>query len=62
MFDLGIRQKDMIGEWAPRSKPGVTDVFSRAVVDGRAVGGDRRAVCLEASVEQVGDPRRDHRI
>jgi hypothetical protein len=28
MFDLGMRQKDMIGEWVPRSEPGVTDVFS----------------------------------
>jgi hypothetical protein len=28
MFDPGMRQKDMIGEWVPRSKPGVTDVFS----------------------------------
>jgi hypothetical protein len=28
MFDLGMRQKDMIGEWVPRSEPGLTDVFS----------------------------------
>jgi hypothetical protein len=28
MFDLGVRQKDMIGEWVPRSEPGVTEVFS----------------------------------
>jgi hypothetical protein len=28
MFDLGMRQKDMIGEWVPRSEPGVTDVFN----------------------------------
>lgn len=28
MFELGIRQKDMIGEWVPRSEPGVTDVIS----------------------------------
>jgi hypothetical protein len=27
-FDLGMRQKDMIGVWVPRSETGVTDVFS----------------------------------
>ena len=28
MIECGMRQKDMIGEWVPRSEPGVTDVFS----------------------------------
>jgi hypothetical protein len=26
-FELGLRQKDVIGEWIPRAWPGVTDVF-----------------------------------
>jgi hypothetical protein len=26
-FELGVRQKDVIGEWIPRSWPGVTDVY-----------------------------------
>jgi hypothetical protein len=28
MTECGLRQKDMIGEWVPRTEPGVTDVFS----------------------------------
>jgi len=28
MFECGMRPKDVIGEWVPRSEPGVTDVFS----------------------------------
>jgi len=27
-FELGVRQKDVIGEWIPRSEPGVTDVYA----------------------------------
>jgi len=30
MFECGVRQKDVIGEWIPRTEPGVTDVFSGA--------------------------------
>lgn len=26
-FELGVRQKDVIGEWMPRAEPGVTDVI-----------------------------------
>jgi integrase len=28
MIECGLRQKDMIGEWVPRTEPGVTDIFS----------------------------------
>lgn len=28
MIECGVRQKDAIGEWVPRSEPGITDVFS----------------------------------
>lgn len=28
MFELGLRQKDMIGEWVPRTEPGVSDVIA----------------------------------
>jgi hypothetical protein len=27
-FELGVRQKDVIGEWVPRDWPGVTDVYA----------------------------------
>jgi hypothetical protein len=27
-FECGMRPKDMIGEWVPRSEPGVTEIFS----------------------------------
>jgi len=30
MIECGMRQKDMIGEWVPRSEPGVTDMFCGA--------------------------------
>lgn len=28
MFELGLRQKDMIGEWVPRAEPGVSDIIA----------------------------------
>jgi hypothetical protein len=53
IFDLGIRQK---------AEPGVTDLFSggsKWSMGGRWEEIDEQ-FCLEASVEQLGEPRRDH--